>query len=87
VTGILWIDLVFALILGVVIWRVSMFLIGMLSTPPPDVDPEDIVAVDQDYKCSVCGAEVTMRAVNPAEDNPPKHCREEMVAVWRPQVE
>jgi len=56
----------------------------MLSTPPPEVDPDDIVVVDQDYKCSVCGAEVTMKAVNPAEDKPPKHCREEMDPVWRP---
>ena len=63
-----------------------MVVIGILSNPPPEVDPEDIVVVDQDYKCTVCGAEVTMRAVNPAEDNPPKHCREEMVPVWRPQA-
>jgi hypothetical protein len=27
-----------------------------------------------------------MRAVNPAEDKPPKHCREEMVPVWRPET-
>jgi hypothetical protein len=56
----------------------------MLSTPPDEVDPTDIVSVDQDYKCTVCGAELTMRAVNPAEDKPPKHCREEMIPVWRP---
>ena len=66
------------------IWRGSVAVIRMLSTPPPEVDPDDIVVVDQDYKCEVCGAEVTMKAVNPAEDKPPKHCREEMVPVWRP---
>ncbi len=83
-TGTLWLDLILALIVGVVIWRVSTAIIRILSTPPPEVDPEDIVVVDQDYKCTVCGAELTMRAINPAEDKPPKHCREEMVAVWRP---
>ncbi|MGD2043274.1 MAG: hypothetical protein PVJ28_06440 [Acidimicrobiia bacterium] len=83
-TGALWFDIVLALLLGLVIWRVSIAVIRMLSTPPPEVDPEDIVMVDQDYKCTVCGAELTMRAVNPAEDKPPKHCREEMVPVWRP---
>ncbi len=62
----------------------SVSLIRMLSTPPPEVDPTDVVAVDQDYRCGVCGAEVTLRAVNPAEDKPPRHCREEMVPVWRP---
>ena len=56
----------------------------MLSTPPPEVDPEDIVAVDQDYKCTVCGAELTMKAVNATDDKPPRHCREDMVPVWRP---
>jgi hypothetical protein len=56
----------------------------MLSTPPDEMDPNDVVTVDQDYRCSVCGAEVTMTAVNVAEDNPPRHCREDMVPVWRP---
>lgn len=73
-----------ALVIGVVIWRGSIAVIRMLSTPPQEIDPDDIVMVDQDYKCAVCGAELTMRAVNPAEDKPPKHCREEMVPVWRP---
>jgi len=83
-TGVVWLDIVLAVFVGVLIWRVSIGIIRMLGTPPPEVDPEDIVSVDQDYKCTVCGAELTMRAVNPAEDKPPRHCREEMVAVWRP---
>jgi hypothetical protein len=83
-TGVLWFDIVLAVLIGLVIWVGSVTVIRMLSTPPPEVDPADIVIVDQDYKCTVCGAELTMRAVNPAEDKPPKHCREEMVAVWRP---
>ena len=83
-TGALWLDLILAFVTGVVIWRVSIAIIRILSTPPPEVDPDDIVVVDQDYKCTVCGAELTMKAINPAEDKPPKHCREEMVAVWRP---
>ena len=73
-----------AVAIGLAIWWVSVSLIRMLSTPPPEVDPEDIVSVDQDYKCTVCGAELTLRAINPAEDKAPKHCREEMVPVWRP---
>ena len=73
-----------ALIGGYVIWRVSLALIRMLSTPPPEVDPEDVVAVDQDYKCAVCGAELTMTSVNARDDAPPRHCREDMVPVWRP---
>ena len=83
-TGSLWFDIVLALVIGTVIWRGSVAVIRMLSMPPPELDPADIVVVDQDYKCSVCGAELTMKAVNPAEDKPPKHCREEMEPVWRP---
>lgn len=83
-TGNTLLDILLALILGVLIWRVSLALIRMLSTPPPEIDPEDVVEVDQDYRCTVCGTEVTMRVANVQEDKPPKHCREEMVPVWRP---
>jgi hypothetical protein len=84
VTGSAVVDVVLAVFFGLAIWRVSLAVIGMLSTPPPEVDPEDVVAVDQDYRCTVCGAELTMTVVNVQDDAPPKHCREEMVPVWRP---
>ncbi len=83
-TGNTFIDVGLALGLGLLILWVTVGAIRMLSTPPPEVDPEDVVAVDQDYRCTVCGAELTMRAVNVQGDTAPKHCREEMVAVWRP---
>jgi hypothetical protein len=51
----------------------------MIANPPPEVDPSDIVEVDQDFRCTVCGAEITMRVANLSELVPPKHCREEMV--------
>ena len=69
--------------LGVVIWYVSMYFIRMLSTPPPEVDPEDVIEADQDYRCSVCGAELTLKYVNAAEFSAPRHCREDMVPVSR----
>ncbi len=75
---------VFAVGLGLIIWRVSMSLIRLLATPPPDVDPDDVVDVEQDYKCTICGTEVTMTVQNVTESNAPKHCREEMIPVWRP---
>ncbi len=76
--------MVLALLLGLIIWRVSIAVIRMLSTPTPEIDPDELVEVDQDYKCTVCGAELTMKAVNVAEDKAPRHCREEMIPVWRP---
>ncbi len=83
-TGNTVIDVILAVALGYGIWRGSLFMIRMLSTPPPEIDPDDVVAVDQDYKCTVCGAELTMRAINVRDEAAPRHCREDMVPVWRP---
>lgn len=80
-TGSTVFDVVLALVLGYLIWRGSLAVIRMLSTPPAEVDPDDVVVVDQGYRCTVCGAEVTMTAVNLAEDKPPRHCREDMIPV------
>jgi hypothetical protein len=83
-TGNTFVDVLLALALGYVIWRVAIALIRMMSTPPPEIDPEDVKAVDQDYRCTVCGAELTMKAVNVQDEAAPRHCREDMVPVWRP---
>lgn len=68
-----------ALVMGFGIWWVCRWFIGILSAVPPEIDPEAVVEVDIDFRCTVCGAEATLRAVNVEEANPPKHCREEMV--------
>jgi len=65
----------------VVIWRTATWFIRMIATPPPEIDPTDVVAVDQDFRCSVCGAQLTMKVANIRELVPPKHCREEMEPV------
>lgn len=79
------VQILIALGIGVSIWVLSMKTLRMLSTPPPEVDPEDVVEVEeQDYRCTICGTEVTLRVANMVETSPPKHCREEMVPVWRP---
>lgn len=83
-TGVTFVDVLIAVLVGYVIWRGSSAVIRMLSTPPPEVNPDDVVAVDQDYKCTVCGAELTMRTMNVQDDAPPRHCREDMDPVWRP---
>ncbi|MGF1617687.1 MAG: hypothetical protein ACFCU2_07735 [Acidimicrobiia bacterium] len=83
-TGNTFIDVLLALVLGFTIWRGSIAMIRMMSTPPPEIDPDDVKEVDQDYRCTVCGAELTMRAVNVRDEAAPRHCREDMVPVWRP---
>ena len=67
-----------ALAIGVAIWLIAIRVIRMLAEAPPDVDPDDIVATDIKYRCSICGTEVTMTAVSTSEAAAPKHCREEM---------
>jgi hypothetical protein len=65
---------------------VTLYVIGasMLRkfhvAPPAEPDPDDIKPVNLQYRCIVCGAEVTMTA---AQDDPeaPRHCREDMVLV------
>ncbi len=67
-----------AVAIGVAIWMVAIRVIRMLATPPPEVDPQDVVPVDIKYRCTICGTEVTMTAVSITEGSAPKHCREEM---------
>lgn len=76
--------LLIALGIGTVIWVGSIRVLRLLATPPPEVDPGDVVEVDQDYRCSVCGTELTVRVANLRETAAPRHCREEMDPVWRP---
>ncbi len=77
-------QVIVAVVIGVLIWRTSMYFLRMLATPPPEVDPDDVVATKQDYKCTICGTEVTMTIQNVTEDAAPRHCREDMVPVWQP---
>ena len=83
-SGIGLLNVVIAVVLAVVIWRVSMALVRLLSWTPPEIDPDDVVEIDQAYKCTLCGAELVMTAINVAEGAAPRHCREDMVPVWRP---
>ena len=83
-SGIGLLNIVIAVVLAVIIWRMLMWFVRLLSWVPPEVDPDDVIEVDQAYKCTVCGAELVMTAVNVLEDNAPRHCREDMVPVWRP---
>ena len=83
-SGVGLLNILIAVGLAVAIWKASMWFVRLLSWVPPDVDPDDVVEVDQAYKCTVCGAELVMTAVNVLEDAAPRHCREDMVPVWRP---
>lgn len=78
---VLWIALVVGI--GVTIYLIGAGAIRKFNIPPPpEPDPDDLRPVDFQFRCIVCGAEVTMTAVsNTIEMEPPRHCREDMVLV------
>lgn len=71
-------NVIIAVAIGYAIWRVSIATLRMLATPPPEIDPDDIVETEQKFRCSVCGTEVTMTVANVVELKAPRHCREDM---------
>ena len=72
------VDVLIAIVIGVTIFWVSRRILIMLATPPPGVDPDEVVEVEHHYRCSICGTELIVTAASLTETDPPRHCREEM---------
>ena len=75
-------NILIAVALGVVILAIAIWMIRLLAMPqPPEPTEEDLVEVNADYRCIVCGLRLTVTQVQGNETTAPKHCREEMVLV------
>jgi len=75
-------NLLIALSLGVVVFGVSLWAVRMLATPvPPEPDPDEVLEVAADYKCTVCGLRLTVTHAQDEEHAAPRHCREPMIDV------
>ncbi len=74
-----------ALLIGVVVWRLCIWFLRALAAAPNQPDPDLVIEAVQDYRCTLCGTELTVRVASLSETSAPRHCREEMVAVWRPE--
>jgi len=73
-------QVVIAVMIGVAIFWVAMWVIRLLAIPAPsEPDPADVHEVGYDFKCTVCGLRLTVTAAQDGELAAPKHCREEMV--------
>ena len=78
-------------ILRVIIGLIAMVFIYVVGAsilskfkvePGEETDPEDVVAVNERFRCIVCGAEVVMPpSQRDADVEAPRHCREDMVPV------
>ena len=75
---------VLRIVIGVAV-ALTIYVIGagMLRkfqvAPPEEPDPDDIKPVNLQFRCIVCGAEVTMTAAQGDDPEAPRHCREDMV--------
>jgi hypothetical protein len=73
---------VLAVAAGLTIYVIGASILAKFKTaPPPEPDPDDVRPVDLRYRCTVCGAEVTMTAAQGDDPEAPRHCREDMVPV------
>ena len=79
-------NLVIALGIGVAVWRLCIWFLRALVAAPEQPDPDLVVEAVQDYRCTLCGTELTVRVASVSETAAPRHCREEMSAVWRPEA-
>jgi DNA-directed RNA polymerase subunit RPC12/RpoP len=76
--------IVIAVVVALLIYLLAVKIIRVMLRPAPPDEPDLSLLrpVDYQYRCMVCGAEVTMTA-SPGDDDPeaPRHCREDMILV------
>ena len=70
-----------AFFIGVIIFRFLKNSIGSLASVPPEIDPTDVLETSQSFICNVCGTELTVKLQSVVANEPPKHCKEEMVPI------
>jgi len=74
-------NLLIAIAMGVAVFATGLWAVRLLARPvPPEPDPDEVVEVAQDYRCTVCGLRLTVtHAREDDEVAAPRHCREPMV--------
>lgn len=74
-------SILIGLVLGILVyvWGAAA-LRKFWIAPPAEPDPSNIKPVDLQFRCGVCGAEVTMTMAPSGEvPDAPRHCREDMI--------
>ncbi|MDC3033602.1 hypothetical protein OA181_02845 [Acidimicrobiaceae bacterium] len=70
-----------ALLIGIVIFRFLKNSIGSLASVPPEIDPTDVLETAQSFLCNACGTELIVKLQSVIANDPPKHCKEEMIPI------
>ena len=52
--------------------------VKMLVNAPQEPDPDAVIEVAMDYRCSVCGLHLTVTRAQDDDFSPPRHCHEPM---------
>lgn len=68
-----------AVAIGAAVLLAGRWGVRLLRTPGPgEPDPDDAVGVSVDYRCTVCGLQLTVTRAQGVDFPAPRHCREEM---------
>ncbi len=68
-----------AFAIGAAILLTGRWAVRLLATPGPEgVDPDEIVEVEEAFRCTVCGMRLTVTHAQGSEVEAPRHCREQM---------
>jgi hypothetical protein len=83
-----WWQILVAVVLAVVIWKIGTGVLRAVSTKPPGADedrgePEDVEGLDVFLVCGECGTE--FRVTRLGELQVPRHCGQAMQVVRRPR--
>lgn len=77
-----FLEIVIAITIGGVILAAGLWGVRLLARPVPgEPDPDEIVEVHREFRCTVCGMRLTVTHAQDEEVRPPRHCREEMLEV------
>ena len=71
-----------AALVGWLILRVGVLMLGGLARPVPEAPPAgELRKVKIAYRCEICGTEVRMTVAPDVEPEPPRHCQDDMTLV------
>lgn len=71
-------NLLIAVVIAFVVWRVGVFILRSIANPPEPPVEGELRRVNLRYRCSICGAEVKMTQASEELPEPPRHCMEDM---------